>query len=35
MLIFCKKYADTSKIRKVLELKGILSETTYVCVLTY
>ena len=35
MLIFCKKNAEISKIKVVLVLKGIFSETTYVCVLTH
>ena len=30
-----KKNADISKIRRALELKGIFSETTHVCVPTY
>ena len=34
MLIFCKKYADISKIKGIL-LKGIFFEITYVFVLTY
>ena len=33
MLSFCKN-ADISKIKKTLVLKGIFSETTYVCVRT-
>ena len=32
MLIFCKKNADISKIKRTLVLKGIFSETIYVCV---
>ena len=32
MLFFCKKNADISKIKGVLVLKGMFSETTYVCV---
>ena len=28
---FCQKNADISKIKKVLVLKGIFSETTYLC----
>ena len=33
MLIFCKNNpTDISKIRKVLVLEGIFSETTYLCV---
>ena len=32
MLFFCKKNADISKITGVLVLKGMFSETTYVCV---
>ena len=35
MLIFYKKNADISKIKRTLVLKVIFSETTYVCVLTY
>ena len=39
MLSFCnnktKKNADMSKITEALALKGIFSETTYVCVLKY
>ena len=34
MLIVCKKTGDISKIKEVLVLKSIFSETTYVCVLT-
>ena len=35
MLIFLqKKNADISKIKGVLEVQGIFSETTYMCVLT-
>ena len=34
-LIFFAKNADISKIKGVLVFKGIFSETTYVCVLTY
>ena len=33
IFIFCKKNADTSKIKDILVLKGLFSETTYVCVL--
>ena len=33
--IFAKKNADINKIKRVLVLKEIFSETTYVCVLTY
>ena len=32
---FSKKNADISKIKEVLVLKGIFSETAYVCILTY
>ena len=32
MLIFLQKNADISKIKDVLALKGIFSETTYTCV---
>ena len=32
---FFAKNADISKIKRVLVLKDILSETTYVCVLSY
>ena len=32
---FLSKDADINKIKKALELKGIFSETTYVCALTY
>ena len=32
---FLQKNADISKIKGVWVLKGIFSETTYVCVLTY
>ena len=32
--IFCYTNADISKIKEFLELKGIFSETTYVCVRT-
>ena len=35
MLLFCKKNADISKIKRTLVLKGKFSETTYVCILTY
>ena len=35
MLVFCKKKSNISKIKGVLVLKGIFSETTYVCVITY
>ena len=35
MLIFCKKNADISKIKKVLVPKDIFSKTTYVFVLTH
>ena len=35
MLIFCKKYPDIRKIKGVLLLEAIFSETTYVFVLTY
>ena len=35
MLIFCKKNAHISKIKSVLALRCIFSETTYVCVPTY
>ena len=31
---FAKKNADISKIKRALVLKGIFSETTYVCQLT-
>ena len=34
-LLSKKKNADISKIKRVLVLKGIFSETAYVCVLTY
>ena len=33
MLIFFKKIADISKVKKALVLKDIFSETTYACVL--
>ena len=33
-LFFCKKNAEISKIKRVLVLKAIFSETKYVCVLT-
>ena len=33
MQIFYIKNADISKIKQAMELKGIFSETTYVCVL--
>ena len=33
--IFYKKNVDISKVNRALVLKGIFSETTYVCVLTY
>ena len=33
--ILCKKYTDISKIKRALVLKGIFSETGYVCVITY
>ena len=29
ILLLCKKYADISKIKMILELKDIFSETTY------
>ena len=32
---FLQKNADITKIKKALVLKGIFSETTYVCVRTY
>ena len=32
---FCKENADISKIKGVLVLKGVFSETTHVCVLTH
>ena len=32
---FCKKCTDISKIKRTLVLKGIFSETPYVCVITY
>ena len=32
---FLPKYADNSKIKEILIVKGIFSETTYVYVLTY
>ena len=32
MLSFCKNNADISKIKGVVVLKGIFSETAYVCV---
>ena len=35
IVFFCKKNANISKIKEVLVLKGIFSETTYVCILTY
>ena len=35
MLFFLEKHADISKNKRVLVLKGIFSETTYVFVLTY
>ena len=35
MLTFCKKNAGTSKIKRVLVLQDIFSESTYVYVLTY
>ena len=34
MLIFCIENADISKVKGAMELKGIFSETVYVCVLT-
>ena len=33
-LIFCIKNADISKIKGIMELNGIMSETAYVCVHT-
>ena len=33
--MFLQKDNDISKIKRVLVLKDIISETTYVCVLTY
>ena len=35
ILIFCIKYADICKIKKVMEVKSIFSKTTYMCLLTY
>ena len=35
MVTLCKRNADISKIKEVLVLKGIPSETAYVCVPTY
>ena len=36
MLNFCKKYADINKIKGILVLKGIFSETRYyICVCNY
>ena len=35
MLFFAQKHSDISKIGGVLVLKGIFSETTYVCLLIY
>ena len=35
MLIFLQKYADISKIKWLLLLKGVFFETTYVFVITY
>ena len=35
MVIFCKKNAHISKIKRTLGLKGIFSETEYACVLMY
>ena len=35
MLIFCKKNADITKIKKLFVLKGLCPETTFVCVLSY
>ena len=35
MLIFYKKNADISKIKDALELKGIFSEITDVCVSSF
>ena len=35
IFFFWQKDADISKIKKTLVLKGIFSETTYVCILTY
>ena len=35
MLIFCRKNDNISKIKKVLKLRGLFSETKYVCVLRY
>ena len=35
MLIFWEKNADMSKIKGVLVLKSIFSETAFLCVLTY
>ena len=35
MLFFCKKNTEIRKIKMVLVLKSIFSETAYVCVLTY
>ena len=32
---FLQKIADMSKIKGLLVLKGIFSETTYMCVITY
>ena len=32
---FLQKYTDISKIKRTLVLKGIFSETAYVCVITY
>ena len=34
-MFFCRKDADIRKIKEVLVLKGIFSETTCVCVLMY
>ena len=35
MYFFCEKNADITKIKEVLVLEGIFSETTCVVVLTY
>ena len=35
MLILLQKYADISKIKRVLLLKGVFIDTTYVFVFTY
>ena len=32
---FLQKNADISKVKRVLVLKGIFSETPYVCVISY